>query len=164
MFNRLMAHDAAIVARGLLLLLLIIFIGVGVAEHQLAGLTQKSEGSMFFHIGRSKEYRYSVYLFGQGAQLKCLYQVGTISNAGRDLFIKIADKYFVVPTQVEYDMGNFYYWANLWRRQFSDEACKTKQSIQQHMLIVKPIIEKNCDKAVKQAKYYYQKVLDFSGI
>jgi len=62
-YHPLLKREGLIILQGLLLLALIIFTGVGVAQHQLGNLTQKNEaaGIYLYSFDLDKGYRYLAY-------------------------------------------------------------------------------------------------------
>lgn len=129
MFQRVAAADMRLIVRGLFILLTIIAIGVGVAEQQLAVLTQRPEQERFFYLGRNEEYMYSVYAFGYGLTLGTLYPFGTLSIAEHRVLLTIADYTVAIPTKIEIDNTRVWYWLDMWYRQFVEEAFASKNKL-----------------------------------
>ncbi|QDR80956.1 hypothetical protein [Sporomusa termitida] len=142
MFERVAASDAGIIARGLLILLTIIVIGVGVAEHQLGTLTQRPGQERFFYIGRNQEHVYSAYAFGYGLTLESVYSFGNISlTEQRSLVLQVAERTITIPTQVKIDGGRIWYWLDIWHKQFVEEAVSAKQKISEYWHQTRPYVE-----------------------
>ncbi|MDF2572299.1 MAG: hypothetical protein K0R22_2982 [Sporomusa sp.] len=142
MFERVAASDAGIIARGLLILLAIIVIGVGVAEHQLGTLTQRPGQERFFYIGRNQEHVYSAYAFGYGLTLGSVHSLGNISlTEQRSIVLRIAEHTITIPTRVVIDGLQLWYWIDIWRNQFVDEAFTVKKRAIEYWNQARPYIE-----------------------
>ena len=126
MFERVPTGDIGLIARGLLILLAIVMIGVGVAEHQLGTLTQRPEQERFFYLGRNHEHVYSAYAFGYGLNLGKIYPLGSISIEEASVRLAIADYTVTFPTKIGLDGSRLWYWVDIWRRQFIAEAFAAK--------------------------------------
>ncbi|WP_425057581.1 hypothetical protein SCACP_20990 [Sporomusa carbonis] len=129
MFGQLAAGDTRLIVRGLLILLAIVTIGVGVAEHQLATLTQRHEQGRFFYIGRNQEHVYSAYIFGYGITFSRVYLLGNISRTDHNIVLNIGDHAAVIPVKLEIDTSRLRYWLDVWRRQFVKEALTVRNDI-----------------------------------
>lgn len=153
MFERVAASDAGIIARGLLILLTIIVIGVGVAEHQLGTLTQRPGQERFFYIGRNQDHVYSAYAFGYGLSLERVYQLGNISlTEQRSLVLQVAERAITIPTQVKIDGMRLLYWLDIWHKQFVEEALTAKKNIVEYWHQTKPYVEAVLQKVREKAQ------------
>ncbi|HWR42766.1 hypothetical protein [Sporomusa sp.] len=161
MFERVEAGDIGIIARGLLILLTIIVIGVGVAEHQLGTLTQRPGQERFFYIGRNQEHVYSAYAFGYGLTLGSVYSWGNISRTERSIVLNFADRAFIIPTKVEVDGSQFWYWFGVWHRQFVEEAFIAKKRAIEYWNQAKPYIEANFQKARDKTQCAIQQIGEY---
>ncbi len=159
MFERVAASDAGIIARGLLILLTIIVIGVGVAEHQLGTLTQRPGQERFFYIGRNQEHIYSAYAFGYGLTLESVYSFGNISfTEQRSLVLKFAERAITIPTQVKIDGVRLWYWIDVWHKQFVEEAFSAKTRIVEYWQQSRPYIETVLQKAREKTQGVIQQL------
>lgn len=141
MFERVAATDIGIIARGLFILLAIIVIGVGLAEHQLTTLTQRPEQERFFYIGRNREEVYSAYVFGYGLTLGKIDSFAHISRTGHELVVHIVNHAITIPAKIEIDGKFIGYWLDVWYRQFVDEAFAAKEQVLEYWNHSKPYIE-----------------------
>lgn len=141
MFERVAADDIGIIARGLFILLAIIIIGVGVAEHQLTTLTQRPEQERFFYIGRNREDIYSAYVFGYGLTLGKIYPFGYISRTYHEIVTNIASHSITIPAKIAIDETRVWYWLDVWYRQFVDEAFAAKEKVLEYWNHIKPYVE-----------------------
>ncbi|SMC93640.1 hypothetical protein [Sporomusa malonica] len=161
MFERVATGDAGIIARGLLILLTIIVIGVGVAEHQLAALTQRPEQERFFYIGRNQEHVYSAYAFGYGFTLGSVYSLGNISLTERSIVLKFSHHTVIIPTKVEIDGSRLWYWFSVWHRQFVEEAFATKKKAIEYWNQAKPYIETASQYIRARTQYAIQQLSEY---
>ncbi|MDF2570095.1 MAG: hypothetical protein K0R55_1699 [Sporomusa sp.] len=161
MFERTAAGETGIIARGLLILLLIIVIGVGVAEHQLTTLTQRPEQERFFYIGRNQEHVYSAYVFGYGLTLGSVYSLGNISLTDRNFMLKFAGHTITIPTKVEVDGSRLYHWLFVWHRQFVEEAFATKKKSIEYWNQAKPYIENISQTIRDKSQYAIQQMSEY---
>ncbi|WP_378953753.1 hypothetical protein [Pelosinus sp. sgz500959] len=103
MFSILDYRDSMIIFRGLLILTVFILIGVGVAERQLNGLTQRQENVLAFSIAYDPSGIYTIYISGSAYQLSALYPVGEIINNDRNVTLKTTQHRIVIPKYIELD-------------------------------------------------------------
>lgn len=133
--------DFGLIARGLLILLAIVMIGVGVAEHQLGTLTQRPEQERFFYLGRNQEHVYSAYAFGYGLNLGNVCPLGNISIKEGSVVLGIANYSITFPTKIRVDGSRLWYWAEIWRRQFVTEAFQAKATAIEYWNQTRPYAE-----------------------
>jgi len=134
------ASDTAIIARGLLILLTVIVIGVGVAEHQLATLTERLEQPRFFYIGRNQEHVYLAYVFGHGLTLgKAPWD--SIPSVQRNSVTSFPDYMARIAHRVEADGSRVRYWLDVWQQQFRTEAFAAKRKTHEYWQQAKPYLE-----------------------
>lgn len=141
MFERVPTGDIGLIARGLIILLAIVMIGVGVAEYQLGTLTQRPEQERFFYLGRNQEYIYSAYAFGYGLNLGKLYPLGSISVEEANVQLAIANYTITFPTKIRIDGSRLWYWVDMWRRQFIAEAFAAKTTAIEYWNQARPYAE-----------------------
>lgn len=142
MFERVAANDIGIIARGIFILLAIVIIGVGLAEHQLSTLTQRPEQERFFYVGRNREHVYLAYVFGYGLTLGTINPIAHISRTDYNIVVQIAQHSIVIPTKIEFcDSARVWYWLDVWYRQFVAEAFAAKEQVIEYWNHIKPYIE-----------------------
>lgn len=141
MFQRVTAKELKLIIRGVLVLLTIVALGVGVAEHQLTALTQRPVQERFFYIGRNDDHIYSAYAFGYGLTFGSMYPIGTLSLTQRSVRVTIADYTITVPTKIEIDGAKVWYWLAVWKQQFVTEAITAKKTADEYWRQVKPAVE-----------------------
>lgn len=161
MFERVAAGDTGLIARGLLILLAIIVIGVGVADHQLNALTQRPEQERFFYIGRNQEHVYSAYAFGYGLTLGSVHSMGNISLTDRSVILKFSDHTVTIPTKIEVDGSRLWYWISVWQRQFTEEALAAKKKSIEYWDQAKPYIETVSQYIRGRTQYVIQQMREY---
>ncbi|MCM0760021.1 hypothetical protein M7775_15825 [Sporomusa sphaeroides DSM 2875] len=163
MFERVAANDIGIIARGLFILLAIIVIGVGLAEHQLTTLTQRPEQERFFYIGRNREDVYSAYAFGYGLTLGKIYPFVNISRTDHELVVHIANHAITIPAKIEIDGRFIGHWLDVWHRQFVDEAFAAKEQVLEYWNHIRPYIETAIQAVRTQAQAAIVQIKQYIG-
>lgn len=160
MSKRVAASDTAIIARGLLLLLTVIVIGVGVAEHQLATLTERLEQPRFFYIGSNQEHVYTAYVFGHGLTLgKAPW--GNIQPVQRSSAISFPDYMARIAHRVEVEGLRVQCWLDVWQQQFRAEAFAAKNKIHEYWQQAKPYLEISYQKTRSKLETVRQQIAEF---
>lgn len=103
MFCPLGYRDSMIIFRGLLILILVIFLGVGVAERQLNGLTQRQENVLALSVVRNAIGIYTIYIGGSNYEINAVYPVGEFINKDQYITVKTMQYDFVIPKYIELD-------------------------------------------------------------
>lgn len=161
MFERVVTGDMRIIARGLFLLLVIVVIGIGVAEHQLTTLTQHPYQERFFYISRNQDHVYSAYAFGYGLTLGSIHSLGQISVTNRNITLLIGNHSISIPTKIEINGSRIWYWLDVWHRQFVDEAFATKKKLVEYWYQVKPYTEAVLQALREQAQSVKQGINEY---
>ncbi len=161
MFERVATGDMGVIARGIFILLAIVVIGVGVAEHQLTTLTQRPEQERFFYIGRNQEHVYSAYAFGYGITLGNIYPLGHISMTDRNVVLHLGNYSISIPTKVEVNGSRLWYWLDVWYRQFVAEAFAAKKKLIEYWNQVKPYAESTFQILREQTQLAIQRINEY---
>ncbi len=127
MLVRLTAVEMMPILKGIVVLMLFIVIGVAAAEYQLNSLTLQSTHVRSFNIKREQGI-YSVHILGKSASVSAVYPIASLQHSGRQIILKNNSCNFTIPTMILIDVQQAEYWLNRWRRQFVDEAYKTKEN------------------------------------
>lgn len=150
MLLRLASSDMRILGRGIMVLVSIITIGVVTTERQLNDMTRRQEFVQAINVRRDEAAGlYGVYFLGNSRQIRAVYPVAGIANAGRSLTLTADGRTISLPTVVYFDLKPVAYWLNLWRIQFMAEAHKTKQQLNEYLTELKPLIRQMIN-SVKQ--------------
>lgn len=129
MFYLLEYRDAMMVARGLLILAVVILLGVSVSERQLNTLTQRHESVQVFNITCDQKGVYSICLFGSSYTMSALYPVGEMINSDTAIIINTTNQHFVIPTYIEIDCRQEIAMLDVWARLLVDKGFNYKQKL-----------------------------------
>lgn len=128
MFSSLATNDVYRFLHGVIILLLIIIIGVVVAEHQMNSLTQWNHHVQFLNIRHNSYGVYSFYVFGQGYSVCAVYRIGDIYADGQKINIDLRGYNFNIPLRYQTDISKInLFWENF-IHEFKSEAYYTKES------------------------------------
>ncbi|MBC8015360.1 MAG: hypothetical protein H7X79_06400 [Sporomusaceae bacterium] len=133
MFYLLEYRDALVVARGLLILAVVIILGVSVSERQLNTLTQRHESVQVFNITFDQKGVYSIRLLGSSYTISAFYSVGEMINNDKAIIIKTTNHHFIIPTYIEIDCRKELVLLDLWARELADKGFKYKQHIHSYL-------------------------------
>ncbi|MDR3565216.1 MAG: hypothetical protein P4N59_27785 [Negativicutes bacterium] len=141
MLLRLAAADAMILGRGLIVLLVVIALGVAIAEKQLNNLTQRQEHLQTASIRRDAAAgTYGLSLLGNDFRFKAIYPVAGLSNTKDSFTLSVGERRWTIPTVIYADLDEIEYWLQVWRRQFVAEVFKTKEALERYLLLLKPFL------------------------
>lgn len=129
MFIRLDPVDSSRIGRGFLIVLLVIIMGVSVAENQINSLTQNQEIGKAFNITNNKGI-YSGYLLGYDYSTSFLWAIGKIYNNEQELVIEVKNFTFTIPLRMQFALADAAAMATEGRRKFVQESIDTKQSFE----------------------------------
>lgn len=136
-----MSSDTVMVVRGFLLLILIVAVGVVIAEKQLNDLTLQEDSVKTLNIKRDEASGvYVIYLLGSSYRLKGIYQLAKIDSQDNALIVASTGRDYTVPMVINIDFEQTRYWLTLWRRQFLREALQTKLTLTEYWLALEASI------------------------
>jgi hypothetical protein len=119
--------EAALICRGVVALMLVVLLGVSLAETQLNNLTQRRECVQAINIMRDKTGTYSFYLLGEEYAVRAVYDVARFSSNAREIKLESAGHEISIPHYITYrELQPLF---AMWHKQFLDEALQFKRSI-----------------------------------
>ncbi len=127
MFVRITAVEIMPILKGMVALMLFIVIGVAAAEYQLNSLTLQSTHIRSFNIKRDQGI-YSAHILGTSASFSAIYPIASLQHSERQIILKNNSCNLTIPTMILIDVQQSEYWLSRWRKQFVDEAYKTKEN------------------------------------
>ncbi|MEN6413306.1 MAG: hypothetical protein ABFC84_11205 [Veillonellales bacterium] len=133
MFIRPASSELINIARGLLVLLLIIIAGVVAAESQINSLTQRQDCVQVLNMKRDFPGGYTAYFFGQVYHIQAVYPVAKILNQDHDMIITAGNYQIVIPTKMDLDAGQARQRFTLWVKPITGEAFQCKYSLQRYI-------------------------------
>ena len=125
-------NDTARLRQGILLLVVVIMIGVTVAETQLNRLTHRQEFAQAFAVKRDSTGQYETYLFGGSVKARAVYPVARITN-GHEVIVNIGGDQWIMPVRVHVDAQAIIAKLAIWYKLILNEAIEFKQSFQQYL-------------------------------
>jgi hypothetical protein len=131
--------------RGLAVLAAVVVAGVTVVDAQMNELTQRQEYGQVLNVHRDGAGYYRIAVLGASAAFRAAYPVGTIAGGERSLTIGVGGTSVTVPTVLTVDSGRTLFWLEVWRRQFVDEAFKTKEEMAVLLGEMRPLLRKIAD-------------------
>lgn len=103
MFCPLGYRDSMIIFRGIVMLAIIIFLGVGAAEKQINSLTARQENVLAFALDYQAKGIYTILINGSSYQLSAIYEVGELINKDSQVVLKTKQGDIVIPKYIEFD-------------------------------------------------------------
>jgi len=116
MFYLVAYKDFLFIIRGLLILVVVVVLGVSVAQQQLNTLTQRQEYVQVFTVTSISRDRYSFYLLGTQYMIKSFYLIGEISTSEQKMIVTIPPYTMTIPMQIEFDCQEELALLELWIR------------------------------------------------
>jgi len=99
-----------------LILVVVVVLGVSVAQQQLNTLTQRQEYVQVFTVTSISRDRYSFYLLGTQYMIKSFYLIGEISTSEQKMIVTIPPYTMTIPMQIEFDCQEELALLELWIR------------------------------------------------
>lgn len=124
--NDIRLAEATVVLRGLLVLMLLIVAGVNTAELQMNGLTRRQEIVQAFNVRQQDRGYYAFYLFGSSYLVQSNYPLAAINNTDAEIVVAAGTRQWEIPIRLYIDAAPAFVLLDLWSRQFSEEAVRTK--------------------------------------
>jgi len=122
------ASDVRMLARGLVVLFLIIVVGVDTAEGQLNDLTLRETCVQALNMKRDDQAGfYDVFVLGTDFRFKAMYRLAGLSNEDGKLIVNMADQQFTIPTMMHFELEQTRAWVNLAREQCVQQALQDKK-------------------------------------
>ena len=118
--------ETTVVLRGLLVLVLLIVAGVNTAELQMNGLTRRQETVQAFNVRQQDRGHYAFYLFGSSYLVQSDYPLAVINNTDTEIVVAAGTRQWEIPTRLYINAAPEFALLDLWSRQFSEEAVRTK--------------------------------------
>ncbi|EIW17193.1 MULTISPECIES: hypothetical protein [Pelosinus] len=103
MFCSLAYRDVLMIIRGLMILVVVIALGLSVAEQQLNTLTQRQEFVRIFDISRNREGVYTMEVLGSDCSISAVYAIAEIKNQDASVTIKTPLITWTVPKYLYID-------------------------------------------------------------
>lgn len=148
------SSEIAILCRGIIALMLVVLLGVSLAENQLNTLTQRQECVQFINIHRDKTGIYSFYLFGMEYSVRGVYNIARVTNNDRKIKIEANGYKLDLPTYLNINYSQIQSVLNMWHRQFVEEAIKFKHSLQDYVKEIKHSFQDYAKEFKYRANYY----------
>lgn len=120
MFCSLAYKDILMIGRGLLILVVVIALGLSVAEQQLNTLTQRQEYVRFFDINRNHEGVYTLQAFGSVYRISATYPVAEIKNRDTSVSIDTSLVSWTIPKYLYIDCRKELAWLSLQIKQLKE--------------------------------------------
>lgn len=133
------SSEITMIFRGLIVLMLVVLLGVSLAESQLNTLTQRQECVEVLNIHRGKTGIYSFYLLGMDYNVRGVYDIARIRNSDKEIVIEASGYKLAIPTYAEFNYSQLQSICSLWHTQFVAEAFKFKNSFIQYTQEIKDI-------------------------
>jgi hypothetical protein len=102
-FCSLAYRDVLMIARGLIILVVVIALGLSVAEQQLNTLTQRQEFVRIFDINRNREGVYTMEVLGSDCSISAVYAIAEIKNQDASVSIKAPLVTWTIPKYLYID-------------------------------------------------------------
>jgi len=102
-FCSLAYRDVLMIIRGLIILVVVIALGLSVAEQQLNTLTQRQEFVRIFDISRNREGVYTMEVLGSDCSISAVYAIAEIKNQDASVTIKTPLITWTVPKYLYID-------------------------------------------------------------
>lgn len=137
------SSEGAIILRGIIALMLVVLLGVSLAENQLNTLTQRQECVQALNIHRDNTGIYSFYLLGMGYSMRGVYNIARFINTDKEIVIEASGYKLAIPTYLDINYSQIQGVVGAWHKQFVDEAMKFRKSFQE------------CTKEISNMANYY---------
>jgi len=132
MIERKTTADFFVLCRGFIALVLIIVIGVYAAGNQLNRLTGRQDFSDLLNIRQEAPGGpYLVCALGTGYQFRSLYSVASVSNTDDSLSVKVAGRYFTMPTVIYTDLNKVL--AGTWQDKLIARGLIVRQALEKYL-------------------------------
>lgn len=118
--------ESAIIFRGLAALLIVIVIGVNIAEMQLNRLTQKQSTVQAFNIQCQDTGKYFLYFLGDHYSMQSVYPLAAISNSEQEITFSVNQNRISLPVRVSVDATALFSGLNMVARQCTDAVLQAK--------------------------------------
>lgn len=140
MFQRVSGTDTKLIISALFILLVIVSLGVGVVEHQLATMTQRSAQERLNYISRYDNQGYWADILGYGRTIRNIIPDSVLQTGGTvcATIENYSRKHLIKP---EFDKHAAKDWFTIWHKQFVGEALLTKKNASKYWSQFKPYIE-----------------------
>ncbi len=109
-FCSLAYRDVLMIIRGLMILVVVIALGLSVAERQLNTLTQRQEFVRILDISRNHEGIYTMEILGSDCSISAVYAVAEIKNQNAGVSIKTSLGTWTVPKYLYIDCRKEFAW------------------------------------------------------
>lgn len=119
------SRETVIICRGIAVLLLMIILGVTLAEKQLNSLTQLNDNVQAINLKRDAEGTYFLYLMGSEYSIRAVCDIARIYNGDTEIYFKVGGYSLVAPKGIDLNRIEELY--KLWCQQFIAEAFAFKQ-------------------------------------
>ena len=113
--------------QGITLCFSLVIIGVAAAEYQLNSLTLRSFHNQSFNI-TNQQGVYTVYTLGKSATFSAVYPLTAFEQRTGKIVLTHSQFSLTIPTTLQYNVEHLRHWPGTWRKQFVEEAYKTKAS------------------------------------
>lgn len=131
--NDIRPAETTVVLRGLLALVILIIVGVNTAEWQMNGLTQRHETVQAFNIKQQDRDYYAFYLFGYSYIVQSDYPLAMINNTDTEIVVVAGTGQWEIPLRLYIDAASGFALLDVWSKQFSEEAMRTKLQMQAYV-------------------------------
>jgi coenzyme F420-reducing hydrogenase beta subunit len=112
-FCSLAYRDVLMIGRGLLILVVVIALGLSVAEQQLSTLTQRQEFVRILAMNRNDEGVYTLEVLGTSCSISAVYEVAEISNQDNSVSILTPLATWIIPKYLYIDCRKELAWLAL---------------------------------------------------
>jgi hypothetical protein len=113
MFCSLAYKDVVMIGRGLLLLIVVITLGLSVAEQQLSTLTLRQEFVRILAASRNNEGVYTLEVLDTSYSVSAMYKVGEIRNQDNSISILTPLAAWTIPKYLYFDCSKELTWLAL---------------------------------------------------
>ncbi|SFL32103.1 hypothetical protein [Pelosinus propionicus] len=113
MFCSLAYRDVLMIVRGLMILVVVIALGLSVAEQQLNTLTQRQERMRIIDVSRNHEGVYTMEVFGSDCSISAMYTIAEIKNQDANINIKTPLVTWTIPKYLYIDCRKELAWLTL---------------------------------------------------
>lgn len=96
-------QDRKIIYKGIVVFLLIVIVGIVVAETQLNDLTKRADYVQCFNVRRNVD-SYAFFLFGTSHQIRAIKNIGNFVNTEDEIRYQIDGEQVIIPTRITVDI------------------------------------------------------------
>lgn len=140
MLVRMAPADVLVICRAFVVMIIIVVLGVMMAESQMDTLTRKQDFVQVLNIRDEGMGNYEAYLFGYSRSFSAVYQMNGIDNGDQFIAVGPAANRIIIPTMLYIDASKSMCWLELWSNQFLQEAAKTARFFAHYAMCLKPYI------------------------